>query len=502
MTRRAASSPPAYLTEVPPLDAEPVAAGAGDVLADVAEWGRRRDAKAWAEPLPRDSDVALAEHVLTTWQRSRGQIVYSEGRTWEYDKGAWVWRAVSDRDLLGAVEALDGKPVRTSDPELPVRSVTLSEGRVQAVGRMIRRHVAEPEWFCGGDRGSGTAIFANGLAVTEGAVPSAPLSIMRADDTPTRARWTLQTELPWWEDAEAEAPTWDRFLADVLNPSASSDEAELLYEFLGAAMLGITHRLEKCLVLVGPGANGKSVILDVMAAMFPASALVSLAPHHFGRNFLVSALSGAAVNVCNEIPDSDMVGSEVFKRVVSGQPTTGEYKGKDAFAFRPRCAHIFAGNALPGTTDHSAGYFRRHVVVPLTRTIPEAQRDLRLAERIIEDELPAIALRAIRAVGRLLARGHYVEPVTSTEAMRQWRLDADVVAQWADECVTQCDAAEGWAGGEAYGHFADFARARGQAVPGLPKWAARCKALGFTQHRTPTARKWSFRRRLPTAGAW
>ena len=76
----------------------------------------------------------------------------------------------------------------------------------------------------------------------------------------------LTYQLPFRFEASANAPKFDNFLKEIL-PEKNSQL--VLPEFLASSFLtNDILKLEKALLLYGSGANGKSVIYEIVLALF------------------------------------------------------------------------------------------------------------------------------------------------------------------------------------------------------------------------------------------
>jgi putative DNA primase/helicase len=93
---------------------------------------------------------------------------------------------------------------------------------------------------------------------------------------------------------------------------------------------------------------------------------------------------------------------------------------------------MFAANRLPGTADHTHGFWRRLVVLPFNRTFVEAEQEPELARRIIDTELPAVVSWFLLGAQRVLAQGGYTIPPSSAKAVDKWRKSADQVRAFVD----------------------------------------------------------------------
>jgi phage/plasmid-associated DNA primase len=89
--------------------------------------------------------------------------------------------------------------------------------------------------------------------------------------------------------------------------------------------------LHKALVLYGDGGNGKSVILDVLAAMVPYH--TRLEWHELNEQRNLERLSGSWVNIATEISYKDSTGTTGFKKAVAGEMLTANPSIKSLSTF-------------------------------------------------------------------------------------------------------------------------------------------------------------------------
>ena len=387
-------------------------------------------------PLDRDSDVALARELLSDLRAEGEPLVHDEGSLHRFDVPTGVWVPVPISEQWVSVAGQDGRLVvtgRTPKGGMKLGRLRISANRVAGVVKMTAHLAARPGFFAETPPG---LTFSNGhVLVTADEVRVVPLG----------PEHRCRAVLPASYEPGASRERWERFLGEVLAPDADIlNTARTLQEFLGACLLGIATRYERCLVLTGVGANGKSVMLEVFAALFPCEARAAIAPQQFDRDFKLALLAGKLFNVVNEVPNADLAASERFKAVVSGNLVTAERKHQDPFTFRPRAGHAYACNALWGTSDASDGYYRRFLLVPLLRQFEESEQEKGLGNKLIQEELPGIAAWAIEGAQRLLRQDRYTVSRTSKEASEEWRTDSDSVRRWVRECTHAAKDAKGW----------------------------------------------------------
>jgi putative DNA primase/helicase len=236
--------------------------------------------------------------------------------------------------------------------------------------------------------------------------------------------------LPFEYRPDAVAPIFRAFLERVLPDIASQ---MVLAEFVGYVFTrGL--KLEKALLLYGGGANGKSVFFDVLRALLgeqnaSSYSLSSLTDSKNG--YYRAMIANKLVNYTSEIHSK--LEAHLFKQLVSGEPVEARLPYEKPFILTDYAKLIFNANELPRDVEHTHAFFRRFLIVPFTVTIPEAEQDKKLAEKIIRDELPGVFSWVLDGLKRLLARSGFSECKAADDAVGQYRRESDSVAMFVDE---------------------------------------------------------------------
>jgi putative DNA primase/helicase len=209
------------------------------------------------------------------------------------------------------------------------------------------------------------------------------------------------------------------------------EKAALVCEMIGYSLLS-TCEFEKFALLIGPGANGKSVLLDVIRALIGPRNIAAVQPSQFENRFQRAHLHCKLVNLVTEIAQGHEMADAQLKSIVSGELTTAEHKHKPPFDFQPYATCWFATNHMPHTRDFSDALFRRALIIPFNRVFAEHEQDKRLKEKLVA-ELPGILNLALEAMGTVFERGDFTRPKSCEDARRAWRVECDQVAQFAEE---------------------------------------------------------------------
>ena len=260
----------------------------------------------------------------------------------------------------------------------------------------------------------------------------------------TNEEWTLRphrredyltVQLPVIFDPNAKCPRFAQFLQEIFEGDPDAREkARCVLEAIGYSVMA-TCRFEKFFMLIGSGANGKSVLLGIIEALVGPQFVAAVQPSQFENRFQRAHLHGKLVNVVTEIAEGAEIADAQLKSIVSGELTTAEHKMRPPFDFRPFATCWFGTNHMPHTRDFSDALFRRAVVLTFNRKFSGDQCDPHLKDKLAE-ELQGILAAGLKAVAGVLTRGGFTIPTSALAAAREWRLEADQVAQFIEEACT------------------------------------------------------------------
>jgi putative DNA primase/helicase len=303
---------------------------------------------------------------------------------------------------------------------------------------------------------------------------------------PHRREHYRTTQIPVAYDPEARAPRFETFLEEVFGDDADKVERKkALLELMGYSL--VCHaRYEKFVILVGAGANGKSVLLGVLEALCGPANIAGVQPGNFDNRYQRAHLDQKLANVVTELKQGEVIADAELKAITSGETMTVEHKHQKPFDMRPFATCWIATNHMPHTRDFSDALFRRGLLLTFNRTFARDEQDARLKDKL-KAELPGILNLALNAYANAMDRG-FTAPASSEEAKSVWRLEADQVAQFVEECCTpQPERSE--LIGLVYREYLDWAGDQGISKTVSKKaFRDRLTRLGFGDKRTADAR--------------
>lgn len=235
----------------------------------------------------------------------------------------------------------------------------------------------------------------------------------------------LTHQLPFAYDPTATAPIFQAFLDKVLpDKDCQSIVAEYLgYVFVQTAKL----KLEKILLLRGVGANGKSVIFEIITALLGNENI----SHYSLRSLTVEPaycrahLGDKLLNYTSEIHGA--LETDTFKQLASGEPIEARLPHGQPFILRNYAKLVFNCNELPTDVEQTHAFFRRFLIIPFTVTIPEADQDRQLAAKIIASELSGVFNWVLEGLQRLLQQGGFTLSKAVNEQLDNYKQQSDSV---------------------------------------------------------------------------
>ena len=257
-----------------------------------------------------------------------------------------------------------------------------------------------------------------------------------------RESWTLfphdlnrfcTIQLPVKYEADAVAPRFLTFLSECFDGDGDkADKIKALLEMIGYSLVNHAKH-ERFVMLVGNGANGKSVLLKLIQTLCGLQNVSAVQMCSLGRTFQRETLNRSLVNIVTEINEDDVIDYAALKSIVSGEISTVEVKNQTPYVGEPSSTLWLATNHLPKFDDKSDGIVRRALVIPFNNTVPIELRDPDLLDKL-KCELPGILNLALDAYASAILNG-FTNPESSSEVFRKIIRKADPVKAFVDEMV-------------------------------------------------------------------
>lgn len=342
-------------------------------------------------------------------------ILSTDTHVWKWDNQG-VWKALPDRAIKKDVQNI-----------LAESHDKITKGLVDSVADVLKTEIyaKEHEWN----------------------KDIAAVNVQNGELSWNGSEWVLfphcrehfrTTQIPVIYDPQADCPRFRQFLGEVFQPDSDKEQkAQALLEMMGYSLMSHA-RNERFALLVGSGANGKSVVLEVIKALLGTQNVCAVQPSQFGNKFQRAHLHMKLANLVTEIAEGAEIADAELKAIVSGELTTAEHKNQNPFDFSPFATCWFGTNHMPHTRDFSEALFRRALVIPFNRKfVAGVDADPQLKDKLTE-ELSGILNLSLVAFSNVIRTGNFTEPQSCKDAKQEWRLEADQVAQFVtDKCTME-----------------------------------------------------------------
>lgn len=232
----------------------------------------------------------------------------------------------------------------------------------------------------------------------------------------------------------------DSMLGDFLR-RLTNNPALIDYLAEALAMSLTTTNWQKAVVFYGPGGNGKSTLLALLAGLHEKSVEYKL--RDLKHNFRTAMLEGATLVTIPEASD-EKFSPDDLKGWISRDGQIVENKGQTPFSITPSAMFFLAINRTLSVQDHTEGFNRRMIYIPLLHKfhdadLPEEDQDTGGAPKVIHNfhkkilDNPAERRMwldlLLSGMSRLMKRGtvNPNAPIEVQELQHQTRLNNDPV---------------------------------------------------------------------------
>lgn len=293
--------------------------------------------------------------------------------------------------------------------------------------------------------------------------------------------------VPHRYDPTAEAPGFARFFQRI---QPDPEVRDYLCRWFGYAASGAIceHVLP---VWHGAGANGKSTLIETIAAVLGPYAIACpdaffAERKHEQHPTEIARLRAVRLAVASETRAGCVLDEAKVKKLTGGDRLTGRFMREDFFDFEPTAKFVLLTNHKPQLRGADGGIRRRVVLVPFEVVVPRDEQDPTLRERILANEAPGVLRMIVEGARRFHEAGERLEPPAQIRAATDdYHADQDLLGRFLAECCEVRPADERPARvratpTEIYGRLVAWARKQGErAVPSQRQVSEQLREMGF-----------------------
>lgn len=415
------------------------------------------------EPLAPGEPIALENDTLYTYSHETG-----------------LWSPVHEAKCSNIIQSWDGAPIIPEDKG--IKDQILKVNNVDTAIRLAKSKPFEwgrhEGWLSDAPKG---VAFADTFAKVD--ETDDVLDITFVDHSPeNRARtgfdFACDVRIP---------PDCPRFMAYLQDIWGGSDDFEercaLLQEFTGVALLGMSPRYKKALILYGHKGTGKSTFLQLIRGIMPSGSLSEVSPLDWSDDNKVAGLDGSLLNTIFELSSGHLKNQERVKEVIDGERIQVREVYTKQSTIVPRGAHLFASNRLFKAPGADPSFWDRFLVLDLfkNRSFRDTDAEVKnLAGIILATEREGLVKWALEGARRVFAQDGYTIPGCCKATMDEWKIEADPVASFLADVEAVVKVNEQPIKGadtDLLGAGPDYAPIRSKLYPAFCEWS---KRLGFS----------------------
>jgi putative DNA primase/helicase len=432
-------------------------AGAGDDLQDVADFDEIPGVDA-EEPWEPDEAEVLAQQHADDVLAARGRrpqdtaLPYSDytnalalvrnhrkNLRYCYPWGKWlVWTGTHwQQDVNGAVMRLAKRTVK----RLASRAVKMDKLQIDQLFKHIKASLATAKLKamieCAQSE-EGIPVQPEDLDRDQWLLncPNGTLDLrtgsLRAHDRKDLITRCIET--PY--DPKADCSEWKAFLWKIM--AQNQELIDFLQRLIGLSLTGDVSE-QFLYIFWGSGANGKSTLVNTVLKLLglyamKANAELLMATKSDRHPTERADLFGKRCVATIETRESGRLNETFVKEATGGDPIRARRMREDFWEFDPTHKIILATNHKPQILGTDYAIWRRIHLVSFTVTIPEAQQDKKLVEKL-NAEMPGILAWAVRGCLDWQQNGLRA-PAEVTQETTAYRDDMDDVGQFLREMCT------------------------------------------------------------------
>lgn len=275
---------------------------------------------------------------------------------------------------------------------------------------------------------------------------------------PFSPEYLCTSRVPITYDAKAEISKFADFLDQIFLGDKNS--VAILQEIVGYTF--VNHcKAQRAFFFLGSGANGKSVLADVIRGLHSEAACSAVPLSNFDSKFGLESMIGTRVNIVTETRRSSRISTTQFKTVCCGEQVEVNRKNKQAVTLPVTCKLISLMNHLPPLDEGGDAIARRLLILNFNAKFKGAACDPDIFEKL-KPEFSGIFLWAMEGLRRLTNNNFvFTYSEASDKTLTEFLQIVDPVKDFCNEFITKAESLKTYIQiGDAYKGFCEWAQER------------------------------------------
>ena len=287
--------------------------------------------------------------------------------------------------------------------------------------------------------------------------------------------------------SDAKCPMWLKFMLQIMD--RDKDLVRFIQRTIGYGMTGDVSE-QVLFFLYGTGANGKSVLLELILALLGDYAKTSepellMAKRGEAHPTGVADLHGIRFISSIEVGDGKRMNETLVKQLTGSDRVKARYMRQDFFEFIPTHKIFLAANHKPAIRGTDYAIWRRIRLIPFN--VKFSRPNKHMAEDL-KSEMAGILNWAIAGCLEWLENG-LREPLKVMKAVAEYRNEMDVIGTFiSDHCVV-VEFAKG-SSSALYGKYQEWCKETGEYQVSQRKFGLCLTERGFVRERGIGGQHW------------
>ena len=250
---------------------------------------------------------------------------------------------------------------------------------------------------------------------------------------PFSPNYIILNKIPWNYVPGA----YDKAADDTLNRicSGNQDVRMLLEEMVGYCFYR-SNKFRKSFILTGKGKNGKSTFLKMLRYALDKDSddnVSSLDLNDLNDRFSKVRLYGKLANIGDDIAEDDLHGKgiSIFKKAVTGEAFTVEFKGQDGFDMKSYATLIFAANTIPRFSGSGLTAIKdRLVIIPFEARFTKDGDDYNpniIKDLMSQSAIEYLIMLGVQGLQRIIQNQGFTEPDIVTKELDDFEANNDSI---------------------------------------------------------------------------
>ena len=258
-------------------------------------------------------------------------------------------------------------------------------------------------------------------------------------------------KIPVKYNSESKCPNIKKHFEDVLK---NESDAKIMFEIFGF-FLYKDYFIEKAIMFVGDGRNGKGKTIDLMKRFLGIENCCSVPLNILSDGgFRVWDLFGKMANLAGDLSSNALRNTAILKQTTGRDLIGADRKNKITVNFVNYAKHIFACNELPRVYDFSRGFWERWILFEFPYTFIKKKEhdklsieekksnklmDIFIIDKLTtEEELSGLLNEAIEGLHRLLKQKDFSYSIGVDEIKKFWVRKSDSFTAFAMDNIQEC----------------------------------------------------------------